>query len=198
MWCVSVASVAHAIIRKPYKGHTYVRTYVRTHMGRDGHEEAKRVRGGMQLFLIEAASGHTIALDAEASDTIGMIKKTVQHEEKIPPDLQCLMSNGKEVDDDRTMTDCNIQEGFRLLLVLPIVEISVKMPAGLTIDAKAEASDTIGDVLRRLSALFQEEVHTPQRSATIQASGGGWLRCKVNGPKGGFFVVEGSSVRKVA
>ena len=167
-------------------------------MGRDGHEEAKRVRGGMQIFLKEAASGHTIALDVEASDTIGMIKKTVQDEEKIPPDLQCLMSNGKEVDDDRTMTDCNIQEGSRLRLVLPKVEISVKMPAGLTIAAKAEASDTIGDVLRRLSATFQEEVHTPQRSATIQASCGGWLRLKVNGAKGGFHVLEGSTLRKVA
>ena len=152
------------------------RTYVRTYMGFDGHGEAKRVRGGMQILLIEAASGDTIALDVEASDTIGMIKKTVQDEEKIPPELQCLMSNGKEVDDDRTMTDCNIQEGCRLLLVLPIVDISVKAPAGLTIVLQAEVSDTVGDVLRRLLATFQEE---SQRLATIQAYCGGGLRLKV-------------------
>ena len=134
----------------------------------------------MQILLIEAASGQHIVLDVEASDTIITVKQKVQNEEYIPLDMQCLMSNGKELEDDCTLTDCNIQGGSRLLLVLRRVKISVKAPAGLKRALQADASDTIWDVLRRLAATFkEEEVHT----ATIQPFCGGGFRLEVNGPK---------------
>lgn len=67
---------------------------------------------------MQTLTGHTITLDVEPTDSIRQVKSKLLDREGIPPDVQCLIFAGKQLDDNHTLIDCAISHGASLFVLL--------------------------------------------------------------------------------
>merc|ERR1712178_234521 len=75
---------------------------------------------GGTMINVKTLTGNIIQIDIDASDKIMRIKERVEEKEGIPPVQQRLIFGGKQMADDKTASEYNIEGGATLHLVLAL------------------------------------------------------------------------------
>lgn len=76
-----------------------------------------KVHGPMQIN-VKKPNGKTVTLDVESSDYVGHVKTKICQKERIPVAQQRLVVKGKQLEDDRTLSDYNIDSDSKVSLFL--------------------------------------------------------------------------------
>lgn len=97
---------------------------------------------GMPIF-IKTLTGNTITVHVELSDTISKIKSKIREKEGIPEDQQRLLWCGKQLNDDRSVWEYNIQEKSELQLILRLRSSGLSPVPQLSPDPSTTPSTSI-------------------------------------------------------
>jgi hypothetical protein len=129
----------------------------------------------MQIF-VKMVSGRTITLDGKASDTIYVVKVKIQITEGIGPREQRLIFDEQRLEDDRQISEFNIQpESTLCLVIVRILHIFIKFcesrryalqvdPSSIAADVKLAIRERDGLAERHIRLRFGEEVLEDERT----------------------------------
>ena len=105
----------------------------------------------IQIFL-KTLTGQVITLDVEPLDTVEIVKSKIKELASIPIAHQRLIFEGKQLEDNKTLSEYNILKESTLHIVLRmrptsgVMQIYVKTLAGITLTLNVQPLDTIGNI----------------------------------------------------
>ena len=118
----------------------------------------KTPKPNMQI-LVKLITGKIVTVEADPSDTMGIVKDKLECIEGIPSYQQKLLFNGKPLEDENRLSDCDIQhESMLELLIREVGTINIHVSLiGKTITLTIDYSDTV----ENLKAIINDKEHIP-------------------------------------
>lgn len=105
-----------------------------------------------QIF-IKTLTGRTYTVDVVDTDTVEQLKAKIQEKEGIPKHEMRLIFAGKELNEQRALSDYNIQKDCTVHMVLRLrggFQIFVRTLTGKTITLETESTDTIESIHKKI------------------------------------------------
>ena len=104
-----------------------------------------KLHGDMQIFVNVLPVKKTITLEVEPDYSIKTVKSRIEDKEGIPPDQQCLIFAGIELEDSGTLNYYRIPKESTLYLILKI-DVYLKTSTGKMVTLELKSTDRIADV----------------------------------------------------
>jgi ubiquitin len=108
----------------------------------------------MQIF-VKTLTGKTMTCEVKPTDTVAHLKQFINEREGIPADQQRLIFGGKQLEDERCLSDYNVQKENTVHLVLRLrggMQIFVRTLTGKTITVEVEHTDNLRTLKERILA----------------------------------------------
>ncbi|KAK9817764.1 hypothetical protein WJX72_001855 [[Myrmecia] bisecta] len=106
-----------------------------------------------QQIQIRTMDGNNFALDVCGWDTVHDLKARIHETQGVPPESQCLIFGGKQLEDSRTLASYGVLQDCTVHLVCKSMQIFVKMLNGKLHTLTVGSSDSVASVKSKIQVM---------------------------------------------